>query len=188
MSKHIHHLSEDEFLNFKAGNHTVFRKIFDSYNQQVYNYTYSFCKNHEEAEELVQEVFIALYLNREKIEHHLGLYPYLSVVAKRLTISLFRRKIVESRFEEHLKIGWEEGSKSTESRLDSNELNHIWTGAIKSLPHKQKEVYEMNKLDGLSYQEIAEKIGVSKNTVKNQLIMASKKIKLIVKSAYLLFF
>lgn len=182
-------ISEEEFVSFKEGNQHAFRRIFNAYYRPIYTYTYNFTKKHEDAEELVQEAFVSLFLHRAKIENLVGLYPYLFVITKRHTISFFRKKVVEAKFETHLKYTWKEDCEVTGQQTDTDELYRIWTAAIETLPHRQQEVYKLNKLEGLSYQEIANKMGVSPNTIKNQLISASKTIKLIVKNLYpLLFF
>ncbi|NGM65686.1 RNA polymerase sigma factor [Sphingobacterium sp. SGR-19] len=188
MAQIINTISDVEFADFKTGDHKAFRRVFDAYHKPIYNYAYKFCKNHEEAEELVQEVFVSLFLHRDKIESPDSLYAYLFIITKRITISIFRKKVVKSKFAEHLKYSWKEACRSTEHTLDMTELTSVWTNAIERLPEKQREVYTLNKINGLSYEEIADKIGVSKYTVKNQLITASKTVKLIVKNIYLLLF
>lgn len=188
MAQIINTISDVEFADFKTGDHKAFRRVFDAYHKPIYNYAYKFSKNHEEAEELVQEVFVSLFLHRDKIESPDSLYAYLFIITKRITISIFRKKVVKSKFAEHLKYSWKEACRSTEHTLDMTELTSVWTNAIERLPEKQREVYTLNKINGLSYEEIADKIGVSKYTVKNQLITASKTVKLIVKNIYLLLF
>ncbi|PRD48858.1 RNA polymerase sigma factor [Sphingobacterium haloxyli] len=188
MAQILNTISDVEFADFKIGDHKAFRKVFDAYHKSIYNYAYKFSKNHDEAEELVQEVFVSLFINRDKIENPESLYPYLFIITKRITISIFRKKVVKSKFDHHLKYSWKEACESTEHTLDTTELTSIWTSAIERLPEKQREVYALNKINGLSYEEIANKVGVSKYTVKNQLIMASKTVRLIVKSIYFLLF
>ncbi|WP_270087881.1 RNA polymerase sigma factor [Sphingobacterium sp. SYP-B4668] len=179
---------QEDFVRFKSGDQIEFRKIFNIYYKLIYRYSLRFLKQHEDTEELVQEVFILLYLNREKIEDAAAVYPYLFTITKRLVISSFRKKIIESKFEVHLQNIWKEEDYDTEESLASRELSYFLDRAIASLPEKQKEVYAMNKLEGLSYQEIADKIGISKNTVKNHLITASKTVKVIMRGIYLIFF
>ncbi len=187
MTQGIKKISNSDFANFKEGSHKVFREVFDAYYQLIYNYAIKFCKYHEEAEEIVQEVFVLLFLNRDKIDDPEGIYPYLFVLTKRQTIAVFRKNVIHSKFDHHLRDSWCEESHASEQNLDAAELLRIWNAAIKGLPLKQQEIYELNKLEGLSYQDIADKIGISKNTVKNQLITASKAIKKIIRNVYYFF-
>lgn len=176
---------QSDFQQFTLGDQRAFQKIFNIYYKSLYYYAIGFLKINEETEELIQEVFVMLFLNRSKIDKPEAIYPYLFTVTKRLVISNFRKRVVESKFETYLGSSWNEEDKGTEESMDGKELGLLWNQAIASLPAKQQEIYAMSKFEGLSYQEIADKIGISKNTVKNHLLTASKTVKLIMKGVYL---
>ena len=182
----IPEIFESDFQQFTLGDQRAFQKIFNIYYKILYYYAIGFVKRNEEAEELIQEVFVMLFLNRTKIDKADAIYPYLFTITKRLVISSFRKKVIESKFETYLGRSWSEQDKGTEEYMDGKELDLLWNQAIASLPAKQKEIYSLSKFEGLSYQEIADKIGISKNTVKNHLLTASKTIKLIMKGVYLI--
>ncbi|MGH2624807.1 MAG: RNA polymerase sigma factor, partial [Sphingobacterium sp.] len=118
------------------------------------------------------------------ILHKEGIYPYLFVIAKRMLISDFRKKIVRSKYQNHLSLTWNEQTLETQELLDEKDLCLTLERLMETLPIKEQEVFRLSKLQGMSYQEIAEQAGTSKNTVKNQLISASKKIKWKLKKAY----
>ncbi len=179
-------LSHQDFLGFKHGEEIGFQKIFNLYYEILFYYAIKFLKQHEEAEELVQEAFVSLFLNRDQFKDPTGIYPYLFTVSKRMIISRFRRKVVENKYDIHLQHHWSEEMEGTTESINVRELNIVLQQAIDTLPTKQKVVYAMSKFDGLSYQEIADKIGVSKNTVKNHLISASKRVKSIINRLYLI--
>lgn len=179
-------LTQEEFILFKQGNQIAFQKVFSAHFDVLFFYALKFLKQREETEELIQEVFVSLFINREQITNQLGLYPYLFTITKRKVITNFRRKVIKAKFEIHLKQNWNEEIQGTSELLNVRELYGVLQRAIDSLPTKQREVYFLSKFEGLSYQEIADKIGVSKNTVKNHLIIASKRVKLIISSIYLL--
>ncbi len=177
MKEKIKFISEVEFVQFKNGNCRVFKKIFNCYHKILFSYVYSFTKSFQDSEEIVQDTFIALWSNKTKITMLDGLYPYLFVIAKRLMISDFRKKVVRAKYQDHLVTFWTESTSDTESELVAKNLQETIESIIDQLPTNERKVYRLNKLEGLTYQEIAEEFGVSKNTVKNQLIAANKKIK-----------
>lgn len=177
-------LSEEEFQQFKEGDHSSFQKVFTLFNRQVFSYLFAFTKSKEDTEELLQESFVSLFTNRYNILHKEGIYPYLFVIAKRMLISDFRKKVVRSKYQNHLSFSWREETSETEDLLDEKDLYLTLESLMQTLPHKEQEVFRLSKLHGMSYQEIAEHSGISKNTVKNQLISASKKIKWKLKKAY----
>lgn len=186
MNNFADRINEEEFNQFRQGDQKSFRKIFDAYQQLIYKYILSYCKDTAEAEELVQEVFITLFINRLKIDNRAGIYPYLFVVAKRMTISNFKRKIVQSKYIHYLGSSWTEECYDTEKDLEASELLKNLQSIIRRLPARQQEVFYMNRFESLSYEEIAHKTGLSIHTVKNHLVAASKRVKWEVAKIYIL--
>ncbi|MCY4780264.1 RNA polymerase sigma-70 factor [Sphingobacterium sp. UT-1RO-CII-1] len=177
----------EEFESFREGCASSFRVIYDSYHQILYRYAQTISNDDFEAEEVVQEVFIAFFNNRNKINEPAGIYPYLFTLTKRLLIMRFRSRVVKARFNKHLEVSWDEGCYSTEEKIIYNDLQEFVDKCVDQLPEKQKEIYKLNKTNGMSYKEIARLTGVSIHTVKNQLIAASKKIKPKIEKYYLTF-
>lgn len=170
-------ISDREFLQFIAGNQGIFRKIFDSYHRRLYSFVFSFTKSHQDTEEIIQDTFVTLHTNRENLRDASGIYPYLFVVAKRLLISEFRKKVVRAKYQHHMALSWSESTTNTQDQLAERELSNTVHNLIAELPQKEQQAYKLNKLEGMSYQEIADQCGQSKNTVKNQVIAASKKMR-----------
>lgn len=181
----VHTIKEDEFQLFKVGDEKIFRKIFNMYHQQLYRFAYSFTKCTFEAEEAVQESFIQLFKAVDSINEPFQLYPYLIVVTKRTLIKSFRKKVSQAKYSNYLKQKWSESSNCTQEQIVLNDLNNMVKTAMESLSVKEREAYTMNKLQGLSYDEISNFTGVSRNTIKNQIISASKKIKIKLAKYYL---
>lgn len=180
-------LSLKELYAFRAGDHRVFETVFHRYHQILFRYAFSILKCKAEAEDIVQTSFIRLYRFRLSIQEPEGLYPYLFVITKRLIANAFKsaiEKLEISQIDQHdalLK------TPSIQQELCAKELHEILLHCMESLPRKQREVYRLNKLMGYSYEEISVATGSSKNTVKNQLISASRKIKAQIERIYLLF-
>ncbi len=177
-------LTEEEFDLFKRGEEKVFRKIFDCYNQMLYSYAHAFTKSAFEAEEAVQESFIQLFRAATSLQSPSQVYPFLFVVTKRTLIKSFRKKVSQAKYSRHLQHMWTERSTCTQEQLDVNELNSLVQAAMRGLSVKEKEVFTLNKLSGLSYDEISDYTGASRNTIKNQIISASKKIRLTLEKYY----
>jgi len=171
-------LTQEEFLGFKSGNCNTFKKVFEIYHRVIYKYVISYCKINEEAEEIIQEIFTNLYLNRDKIEELNGIYPYLFTLAKRMTITNFKHSLVKSKYNLYLKYTWKESYDQIEESMSAAELSIILENIINELPPKQQEIYRLKSNKNLSYKQIAEKIGISQNTVKNHLVAAYKTVKL----------
>jgi len=175
-NKHI--LTHDDWTRFGDGDERAFSKIFDCYYEVIFQKVYRFCRCNEEAEEIVQEAFIQLFINRNKLRDREGIFPYLYIASKRLAISYYRKKIVREQYGNVWKNEWQELDNQIETNLDTKYLKNILSEIIEELPPQQQVIYRLNKLEDYSYQEIAEKEGLSKNTVRNHLSLASKFIRL----------
>jgi RNA polymerase sigma-70 factor (ECF subfamily) len=179
-------LTQEELTRFEKGDERAFSKIFDGYYDLIFQKAFRFCQCKEEAEEITQEAFIQLFIHRDKIKDCDGFFPYLYITAKRLAISLYRKKIVRQEYQAQWKTHAPEPDEPIEAALDGKYLKGILSKALEELPPQQQLVYRMNKLEGCTYQEIAEKAGLSKNTVRNHLSLASKFIRLKLEKMLLL--
>ncbi len=173
----MENISEKDFIGFQNGSEQLFKQIFEQYYRTVFNYAYGFCKNRHDAEEVTQETFTKLFLYRQRITDGGSLLPFLLAVSKRIAISIFRKKVIRENSILDVQYTIETTSYNTKETILNNELNHALEKVIAELPMQQQKVFVLNKLDDLSYQEIADELGISKNTVKNHLIVASKSVR-----------
>jgi RNA polymerase sigma-70 factor (ECF subfamily) len=82
---------------------------------------------------------------------------------------------------------WEEAGQALAQQLDYRELQQELEKIIGELPEQQQRIYRLNKLEDHSYQDIAEQVGLSKNTVRNHLALASKFVRLRLDKIFLFF-
>jgi len=179
---------EDEFLKFVKGDQRAYRKVFDYYFPIIFRYVCSRCKHVEDAEEITQEAFTQLYLYRQKVHTEDDLYPYLFVIAKRLCISHFRRQLSKPDCVDTEPTEWSSVSYETEDKISFAELSGILCKIIASLPPQQQEVYRLSRLEDVPHQEIADQMGISKHTVKNHLLLATKVVRLKLQKMYFFLF
>ena len=148
---------QDELILFRKmqeGDWCAFNSFFESYSERLYLYALGFVGNRAEAEDIVQDTFIYLWVNRAKITHSGSLYAYLSRSVKNSCIDRKLHAEVEQRY-----------------------LREMMASVMDSLPPKCKEIFILGCVEGLSYKDVAEQLGVSVNTVKTQVKVAYKKIK-----------
>ncbi|MFD2553563.1 RNA polymerase sigma factor [Sphingobacterium tabacisoli] len=171
-------VSGKDFIGFQNGNEKVFKRIFEQYYRTVFNYAYGFCKNKHDAEEVTQETFTKLFLYRKRLLDDSNMLPFLLAVSKRIAISLFRKKVIRENSVADIRLATETVSHNTKETIYNNELHTALEKIIAELPIQQQRVFVLNKMEDLSYQEIADQMGISKNTVKNHLIVASKSVRI----------
>ncbi|WP_257658471.1 RNA polymerase sigma factor [Parapedobacter lycopersici] len=164
--------------NLKEGDEAVFRAVYDQLHKRIYHMLFLLAKDHEQAEELLQETFVSLWLNRSKLIPSQPLYPYVYLTARRLAIDHFRRKMTEAEAKRYLTNHLTESSDETEHMVNAADLHRFTEEAIKKLPKQQQTVFILSRNEGLSYDEIAERMQISRNTVKNHLVNALKALKI----------
>ncbi len=182
-------VSDSDFKAFKEGSEMAFKLVYTRYYPIISAYILRFCESSDETEDIAHESFVSLFLNRDKISDSRSLYPYLFTIAKRHTISNFRKKVSKRRYEVHLEQVWTEESPSLEQQLWCSDLQRVIDKVVDELSARQKEVFVMNKQQELSCSEISSILGISVNTVKNHLVVATRKLRASISGAsiFLLF-
>jgi len=155
----------------------AFDALYRNYSRRLYKFSIAILKSSEEAENIVQEVFLNLWLNREKIEKGSSVKYYIFTIAYNSSISIIRKRIKESRFIEYLRTLQDINQEPVDMQIEYNELEEKLTMIIDSLPERQKEVYLLHRIEGLKYSQIAERLNISVNTIENHISRALKTIR-----------
>jgi RNA polymerase sigma-70 factor (ECF subfamily) len=172
----------------KAGSHKAFDGIYEMYAKRLYAYSLQFTKSSEDAEEIVQDVFVKLWTNREKIKQEDTLRSLLFIMTKRHLINAFHSKINEPVYEDFVDYKNELFVSDTGQNLEYEEFVQKLEKAIQQLPSTQQKVVNLSKIDQLSNKEIAERLSLSEQTIKNQLSIALKELrKTLVCSIWILY-
>lgn len=162
------------FRKMQEGDWCAFNSFFEAYSERLYLYALGFVGNRADAEDIVQDTFIYLWVNRAKISHSGSLYGYLSRAVKNSCIDRKLHEEVKQRYCREMMIS---GEESGEDAGDFDELYDRLQDVMDSLPPKCKEIFILGCVEGLSYKDVAARLGVSVNTVKTQVKVAYKKIK-----------
>lgn len=162
------------YANVKKGDRKSFDALFKLYYKELCRYSWKFVRSKDAVEDIVQKVFIQLWTKRKHllITESVRGYLYTSVRNESLIYlkSTEIRKIYESAY-------------STNSTDDENTATVAEVFAEKvrqkmaDLPEKCKEIFILSRFDGLTYDEIAAYLAISKKTVENQMIIAYKKLR-----------
>jgi len=158
----------------RNGSERAFQLIYEQCHSTIYRFAYTFLKDAELSKEVTQETFLSLWIHRQEISEELPLYPYLFNKARKLTIDIFRRITTASRAQQELTASTLSLSNETEEAIFLNDLQQITTDFLANLPQQQQLVFKLSRVEGLSYEEIAAELKISKNTVKYHLVCALK--------------
>ena len=166
----------DAVKALKQGDKKVFRYLFESYYNRLTAYILTYTQNKMEAEDIVQQAFINLWEDREKLHEIRSPKNYLYAIAYNRYVDSIRNekkrsKLLDDIWERSLAMKIEEDNETQQIRI--KKLKSI----IETLPTRCKEIILMNKIQGIKYKEIAEILGISVKTVETQMRIAFKKIR-----------
>ena len=133
--------------------------------------------SHEDAEGIVQEVFLKIWRNRINLDSSLSFNAYIIAIVRSIVVKQSKKK---ARFfaYQHYAISFSfDNSNETEDYIIFSDLDAISSKAIAELPAKQKQVFMMKNFQHLNVDEIAEKLNLSKRTVENQIYRATKSLR-----------
>jgi RNA polymerase sigma-70 factor (ECF subfamily) len=154
------------------GDESAFAELYNFYRRPALKFCYSLLKDEEEAESMVQEVFMKIWEKRGHIKPELNFTSYLFTCLRNLAFDQLKRieksQKLKKQYLENMEMAREEDKEEAESRF------RVLQAAVESLSVKRKIILRLNVEEGKSYQEIAEFLKISKNTVKNQLVKAKQ--------------
>lgn len=159
------------FEAFKKGENHAIEKIYNFYKGPVMRFVDSMVKDKIDSESIFHEVIMKIIRRRENLSKDEGIHAYVFTIAKNEVIDYFKKlKKDRERIEDFYKNRIE--SQDAMSAADEEEIFSNLESALEGLSVQRKKVIELSYFQNLSYQEIAEKLMISKNTVKNHLIKA----------------
>jgi len=161
----------------KRADQLAFQMIYRIYSARLYNFAFKFLKNRELSEEVVQESFLNLWLNREKLNEAYPVGPYLFSIGRRVTLNTLKQCSLTKSGLEKLWQSITYAHNETEEAVEINNLLEFAESAFCNLPAQQQLVFRLSREEGLSYEEIADKLQISRNTVRNHLVAALKNLK-----------
>ncbi|MFA5326477.1 MAG: RNA polymerase sigma-70 factor [Prolixibacteraceae bacterium] len=160
---------EDLLLRIKKGDEVAFELVFYKYKGKLYDFIRRSLPANEDAESMVQEIFVKLWSNREQLNPAKSLNAFLYTIARNEIFGHLRKLLVRRKYFEELSFSLKESSETTDWQIEYNELKSIVDQLISSMPEKRREIYILSRNEGLSYKEISAQLGISENTVDTQI-------------------
>jgi len=156
----------------------AFDAIYNQYCHKLHRFVLIYLKQEEDAEEIVQEVFIKIWESRTIINVYASFESFLFTIAYNATMSLLRKRMSETKSREYLKsLQQIEPDNEVINEIQFNELNRKVRDLLNQLTPRQKEIYLLSREEGLSHEEIAQKLKISTSTVNNHLVTVLKFLK-----------
>ena len=180
MKKYILYSDAELMQKIKADDMFAFDALYKKYSKKLFQFAFSIIKSKEETENILQEVFLKLWENRNSVEKDASVKSYIFSIAYNSSITSIRKKIKEIQFIEYLKSLQKihkEDEDSVNVKFEFKELTTQLHNIVNQLPDRQKEVYLLHREFGLKSRDIAEKLNISVNTIENHMSRALKTIR-----------
>lgn len=164
-------------IDLTKGDSVAFRNLFEEYAKRIFVFAKGYLKSNEEAEEVVQEVFIRIWNVRASIDTELSFKAYLFKITYNHLRELFLKKNRENNYKHEILDFAVDFDNRTEEKIDYHSLLDLVEKLIDRLPPRQKEIIILKKKQGLPVKEIAGRLGISPRTIEKHLSEALKRLK-----------
>lgn len=185
----IHKLIDRSNYNIKLltgalvnGNEVAFRSIYDVYRNRIYSYTLRLTNSKVLAEDILQEIFIKVWLNKEKLAEVNNFNAWLYAIARNCIFDTLKKIAKEKYLQELLEKESTRESEIADAGLLEMENARLFKLALEQLTPQQREVFNLSRFENLTQKEIAERMGLSLNTVKSHMVSALKVIRFFFKN------
>lgn len=165
------------FRRVSEGDRNAFRLVFDLYNGRLTTFIYRLTKSETIAAELVQDIFVKLWVRRSQLADLNNAQAYLFTMASNRTIDHLRKVSAESRMLDELWARVEHLNEATEETYNAKECNDLINKAVVQLSPQKQKIFRLSRYEGLKHEEIADYLNLSKSTVKNHLVETLRHIR-----------
>ena len=168
-------LKRDDLKSYEA--------LFHRYYDLFLTFTKRVVREHAAAEDIVQEVFMQLWLGRDRLDEHRSLYNLLFTMTKHRIYDHFRRRYNLEALRRPLSEfdAVSDEAESPESGLEAEQLRQTIARTVAAMPPQRRTIFALSRQENLSRQEIARRLGVSVRTVDKHLELALREIRLRIK-------
>ncbi len=153
----------------RAGDQEAFEKLFHKYYARLCVFSNSFVKSLDISRDVVQDVFIKIWDNRDNFYVKQSLKAYLYQAVRNQSLNFLQQKKQKERLEERIKKQYEASEEIHGDELNTEELTaKVWK-LVETLPERRRTIFILYRKHGLSYNEIAEVMSIARKTVENQM-------------------
>ena len=177
MAAHTH-LADDELVTLlKQGDEQAFAQIYKRYADKLAGFAGSKLYSLDDARDILHDIFVKLWEGREQLHITSNLQSYLFAVIRHRIIDKIRKNITREEYASAVQSIAITYDADAEKQVELKELKQIIGNSLDQLSPRIKEIYKLSREEGLSNREIAEKLDLSEQTVKNQLSAALKHLR-----------
>jgi len=158
----------------KKGNIRSFELLFREYYKELCHYANHYMKDLDSSEEAVQDVFYTIWMKRDTLNIKDSVKSYLYVSTRNKCLKMIRSQNMAQKYSKYLQNTASPSVSTPVEELNAKELNALIERTVNDLPVRTREIFRLNRYQGLKYTEIAEKLSISVKTVEANMGKALK--------------
>jgi len=168
---------EEIIHRLKKDDKSAVDELFSYYYPRLYHFSKSILKIETDIDDILQEVFVKIWLNRQKISNVATFNAYIFTITKNEVLNLIRSSLKDHTFKDELYHRSVAEEYQTQNQLEYDEIKTGIDHIVSSLPEKRQQVFILSRTEGLSNKEIAQQLNISEKTVEDHITHAIKHIK-----------
>ncbi|MFC4872123.1 RNA polymerase sigma factor [Negadavirga shengliensis] len=168
---------KDLVIRLKAGDEKSFALLYDAYKGKLYGNLLRLVKDEEIARELMQDVFVKLWQKRDELDPEKSIGAFLFRVAENKAIDFFRKAARDRKLEAMLVAVATEHYSHIEEGIYQKETMASLEQAIKKLPPQRQRIFRLIKLEGKTYDEVGQLLGLTRSTINDHIVKATRSVK-----------
>jgi RNA polymerase sigma-70 factor (ECF subfamily) len=171
-------ISEKQLLlKVASGDEQAYRQLFHLHWDNIYNVALALTKSVELAEDMVQDIFLKIWQKRTQFVGIERFEDYLFIMARNHIYTELKKRSREDNFRDQIRDYFETSQNNADISLLTKETQEMIAKAVDQLTPQQQLIYGLSRDQGLSHEEIAEKLNISRNTVRNHIVQSLKTIR-----------
>jgi|SRR5690554_1582205 len=156
----------------RRGNEMAFEVIFHRSKGKLMGFLRKVLPKDEDEESVIQEIYLKLWSGRKSIKADQNFETFFFAIARNMVIDIMRKRYHKQKYLEELynQLSVEnKNNMDTLAHVEYSELERMIFDLIEQLPKQRQIIFKLNRIDGLTYKDIAKKLGISENTVDSQI-------------------
>ena len=169
--------TEEIIRRLKRDDKSAMDELFQYYYPRLYHFSRSILKIENEIDDILQDVFVKIWLNRHKISNAETFNSYIFTITKNEVLNFLRSKMRDQNFKDELLLRSVAEEYQSQNLVEFNEIKAGIDKIVEGLPEKRRQVFILSRTEGLSNKEIAQQMNISEKTVEDHITHAIKHLK-----------
>lgn len=161
----------------QKGDSDAFLQLYNQYHQPLYHYVLRFVKSPAIAEDVLQDVFLKIWEIRSRIDPELSFKAYLYRICRNSVFKLLKKIAIDENLRVQVMQQFAQSVADADLKVLWQQYQELLQAAIDRLPPQRQKVFKLCREEGMTYEQVASALGISRNTVKEHMVLAMKLIR-----------